>query len=181
MPRPKLKSDEEVLSAARAALRRHGPARLTLQDVATEVGLSRAALIQRFTDRDTLLLRVMQQAVTDTRAHLDAMPLAEGPEALRAFLDALVDVLGAGERFSVDVLSVGYESEHPALRALAEERLRLVCAAIAQRLPPGAPPRAPELLHAIIAGATMQWGVLRQGRLDDFVRARLRDALALIA
>ncbi len=47
MPRPKLKSDDEVLEAATAVLKRCGPINFTLSEVANEVGLSRAALIQR--------------------------------------------------------------------------------------------------------------------------------------
>jgi len=58
MPRPKLKSDDEVLEAATAVLKRCGPINFTLSEVANEVGLSRAALIQRFTNRDTLLVRM---------------------------------------------------------------------------------------------------------------------------
>ncbi len=47
MPRPKLKSDDEVLEAATVVLKRCGPIEFTLSGVAKEVGLSRAALIQR--------------------------------------------------------------------------------------------------------------------------------------
>lgn len=37
------------------------------------MGLSRAALIQRFTNRDTLLVRMMERSVGQVRVHLDAM------------------------------------------------------------------------------------------------------------
>ena len=47
MPRPKLKSDDEVLEAATAVLKRCGPIDFTLSGVAKEAGLSRAPLIQR--------------------------------------------------------------------------------------------------------------------------------------
>lgn len=40
MPRPKLKSDDEVLEAATAVLKRCGPINFTLSEVANEVGLS---------------------------------------------------------------------------------------------------------------------------------------------
>ncbi len=63
MPRPKLKSDDEVLEAATVVLKRCGPIEFTLSGVAKEVGLSRAALIQRFTNRDTLLVRMMERGV----------------------------------------------------------------------------------------------------------------------
>lgn len=53
MARPKLRSDDEVLDAANTVLKRLGPIDFTLNDVALEVGLSRAALIQRFTNKET--------------------------------------------------------------------------------------------------------------------------------
>jgi len=183
MPRPKLQSDEAVLEAARAVLRRRGPAALTLNDVAQEVGLSRATLIQRSTNRETLLRRVMDKSVEDTRAHLASMAEGVGPQPLWSFLHALCGVLGPGDRFAVDVLTAWHETQDPALQASSRERNRLVQEAIAARVPKNerlSPGAAGELLHAVIAGATMQWGVLRSGRLDDFVRARLRDALALL-
>jgi TetR/AcrR family transcriptional regulator, macrolide resistance operon repressor len=183
MPRPKLHSDEAVLEAARAVLRRRGPASFTLNDVAQEIGLSRAAILQRFGNRETLLRRVMEKAVDDTRAHLASLPTGVGPRALARFAAALCEVLGPGDRFAVDVLTAWYETQDPVLRELAEARQRLVCEAFAARMPscpPLPPASAAALLHAVIAGATMQWGVLREGRLDEFVRARLHDALSVL-
>lgn len=80
MPRPKLKSDDEVLEAATAVLKRCGPIDFTLSGVAKEAGLSRATLIQRFTNRDTLLVRMMERGVAQVRRYLDAMPLGAGPQ-----------------------------------------------------------------------------------------------------
>ncbi|MDF9128380.1 TetR family transcriptional regulator, partial [Escherichia coli] len=71
MPRPKLKSDDEVLEAATVVLKRCGPIEFTLSGVAKEVGLSRAALIQRFTNRDTLLVRMMERGVEQVRHYLN--------------------------------------------------------------------------------------------------------------
>ncbi len=62
MPRPKLKSDDEVLEAATVVLKRCGPIEFTLSGVAKEVGLSRAALIQRFTNRDRHCCKVSDEA-----------------------------------------------------------------------------------------------------------------------
>ncbi|UBM04008.1 TetR family transcriptional regulator [Escherichia coli] len=75
MPRPKLKSDDEVLEAATVVLKRCGPIEFTLSGVAKEVGLSRAALIQRFTNRDTLLVRMMER-VEDPQATAPSAPAA---------------------------------------------------------------------------------------------------------
>ncbi|EAA1573216.1 TetR/AcrR family transcriptional regulator, partial [Shigella flexneri] len=85
MPRPKLKSDDEVLEAATVVLKRCGPIEFTLSGVAKEVGLSRAALIQRFTNRDTLLVRMMERGVEQVRHYLNAIPIGAGPQGLWEF------------------------------------------------------------------------------------------------
>ena len=56
MPRPKLHSDEFILDTALGILLQKGPSAFTLSDVAEAVGISRAALIQRFKDKATLHL-----------------------------------------------------------------------------------------------------------------------------
>ena len=61
-PRPRLASDADILAGALRAITRLGPARLTLNDVAREVGLSAAALVQRFGSKRQLLLAVAAQA-----------------------------------------------------------------------------------------------------------------------
>ena len=108
MPRPKLKSDDEVLAAATAVLKRCGPMRFTLNEVAKEVGLSRAALIQRFTNRDTLLVRMMERSLAQVRVHLDAMPAGPGPEGLWDFLQVLVRSMNTRYDFSVNFLISWY-------------------------------------------------------------------------
>ncbi|WP_407214896.1 TetR/AcrR family transcriptional regulator [Enterobacter kobei] len=80
MPRPELKSDDEVLEAATVVLKRCGPIEFTLSGVAKEVGLSRAALIQRFTNRDTLLVRMMERGVEQVRHYLNARSIGAGPQ-----------------------------------------------------------------------------------------------------
>ncbi len=88
MPRPKLKSDDEVLEAATVVLKRCGPIEFTLSGVAKEVGLSRAALIQRFTNRDTLLVRMMERGVEQVRHYLNAIPRRRAARALGIFAGA---------------------------------------------------------------------------------------------
>ena len=96
MPRPKLKSDDEVLEAATVVLKRCGPIEFTLSGVAKEVGLSRAALIQRFTNRDTLLVRMMERGVEQVRHYLNAIPIGAGPQGLWEFLQVLVRSMNHG-------------------------------------------------------------------------------------
>lgn len=110
MPRPKLKSDDEVLEAATVVLKRCGPIEFTLSGVAKEVGLSRAALIQRFTNRDTLLVRMMERGVEQVRHYLNAIPIGAGPQGLWEFLQVLVRSMNTRNDFSVNYLISGTSS-----------------------------------------------------------------------
>jgi AcrR family transcriptional regulator len=157
MPRPKLRSDDEILDAAVAVLRDRGPLAFTLSDVAAAVGLSRAALIQRFTNRDTLLVRMMRRSIAQARVHLDAIPIGPGPQGLWTFLQSLLRSMNTRYDFSVNFLITWYELQVPELRALARQRTRAVIAELDRRLPGDAPAGAAPLLHAVIAGAATQW------------------------
>jgi TetR/AcrR family transcriptional regulator, macrolide resistance operon repressor len=178
LPRPKLVSDEDVLAAAVEVLAAQGIA-FTLSDLARRVGLSRATLIQRFGDRDAILRRMAEFEVDATRDWIGRFPVVVDAEGLWQFLEAIVRSMGGGEGFSARVQIAALEVRDPALRSLAEERYQLVQAAIAERLPDGLPRQETAgHLHAIIAGATMQW-VVTDGTTDlsDFVLDRLRWAM----
>ncbi len=179
MPRPKLKSDDEVLEAATVVLKRCGPIEFTLSGVAKEVGLSRAALIQRFTNRDTLLVRMMERGVEQVRHYLNAIPIGAGPQGLWEFLQVLVRSMKHSQRLLGELSHLGTSSV-PELRTLAIQRNRAVVEGIRKRLPPGAPAAAELLLHSVIAGATMQWAVDPDGELADHVLAQIAAILCLM-
>lgn len=134
MPRPKLKSDDEVLEAATVVLKRCGPIEFTLSGVAKEVGLSRAALIQRFTNRDTLLVRMMERGVEQVRHYLNAIPIGAGPQGLWEFLQVLVRSMNTRNDFSVNYLISGTSSGAGATHA-CDQRNRAVVEGIRKRLP----------------------------------------------
>ncbi len=180
MPRPKLKSDAEILDAANMVLKRCGPLHFTLNAVAKEVGLSRAAIIQRFGNRDQLLERMMARGVCQVRAHLAAMPAGTGPDLLWDFLCALVRSMSTRYDFSVNFLISWYETQVPALRALAMQRNQAVVEGIHQRLPCAAPAGAAQLIHAVIAGATTQWAMAPQGELAEHVLTQVAALLRLL-
>jgi AcrR family transcriptional regulator len=179
MPRPKTVSDEAVLTGALAVLAARG-AEFTLTDLAEHVGLSRATLIQRFGDRDAILLRMAQHEVALTRSWLDSLPVEAGQGALWRFLTTIVESMEPAQGFSARVAIAALEIRDPRLRVLAGQRYELVQRAIALRLPDG-PDRKAQAghIHAIIAGATMQW-VATDGStgLSAFILDRLRWFLA---
>lgn len=176
--RPKTISDEDVLAAALEVLAENGDS-FTLSDLANRVGLSRATLIQRFGNREAILLRIATYEADATQTWLDSLPLDGAGNGLWPFLEQIVTSMGHGEGFSARVTLAALEARDPALRALAHRRYTLVQGAIAARLPAGPErERTAAHLHAIIAGATMQW-VATDGDvgLSDYVLERLRWAL----
>ena len=62
-PRPKTAPDAAILEAAARLLSRLGPARMRLEDVAREVGLSPATLLLRFKSKRNLLLAVAEYGI----------------------------------------------------------------------------------------------------------------------
>ncbi|KFL25247.1 TetR family transcriptional regulator [Devosia sp. 17-2-E-8] len=181
MARPKLHSDDEILSMAQAVLVAKGPAGFTLSDVAEAVGVSRAAIIQRFENKTNLHRRVMERSTQEVRDYFAARPVVEGIPALRDMLSELIAGMGEGEGFAGYLLLEWSDVHDEALNRLAQERNRLVREAIAVRLP-----ESPEqdvqasLIQAVIQGATMQWLIEPQGPLNGFVEAqtfRLLDRL----
>lgn len=158
MPRPKTVADIEVMNAAIEVLAQRGMAEFTLSEIARRVGLSRATLIQRFGDRDAILRRMAEHEVAATRQYLESLPIETGPRGLCRFLDEIIRSMGPGEGFSVRVAIAALEARDPDLRAMANVRYGLVQEAMMARLPDN--PDREEIartLHAVIAGATMQW------------------------
>lgn len=178
MPRPKTVSDEEVLGAALDVMSSSGMI-FTMSDIARHVGLSRATLIQRFGDRNSILRRIAELEVEETRSWLNGLPASQGDDELWNFLELIVSSMGQGDGFSARVQIAAFESRDPRLRTLADQRYSLVQKAIAARLPNNTERlEMAKHLHAVIAGATMQWVVTDGSEgLSEFVLRRLRWAV----
>lgn len=160
MPRPKLVSDDTVLEATRRVMLRQGADRFTLTDVADEVGLSRAALIQRFENRAGLERRLAVHHLGALQALIEAQPVGnKGPAHALAFLEAVL------EGFEIGLL-------------LTDDGSAFVLRdAIVARLDEPSRQRAGEvadMLMTVLQGAAVQ----HRGR--DHIAARLRLALKLI-
>ena len=86
MTRPRTVSDAEILQAAGRAISRIGPVKLTLADVAREVGLSPATLVQRFGSKRGLLLALAESAAASVDDCFAAVRAAH-PQPLEAPVD----------------------------------------------------------------------------------------------
>ncbi len=81
-----------ILESAERRLREEGPASLRLDDVASDVGVSRQAVLHHFKSRDGLLRSVVQQAWVGLFMDLGALAAGEGPIDPDDFLDRVDDV-----------------------------------------------------------------------------------------
>jgi AcrR family transcriptional regulator len=74
MARPFTASDDDILHAARKVIGRRGPDGFSIAEVATEVGLSRAAIILRFKSTHALKLASLEKMVEQFAVALDVLP-----------------------------------------------------------------------------------------------------------
>lgn len=86
MARPRTVSDEQILEAVRQSVLEHGP-RVSLNEVASRVGVSQPALLKRFGSRQQLILsalvpRIPAPWLSHLEAGPDGSPLREQLEGL---------------------------------------------------------------------------------------------------
>jgi TetR/AcrR family transcriptional regulator, macrolide resistance operon repressor len=182
MPRPKIHSDEEVLRKAKAVLLQEGPAAFTLSDVAKAVGISRAALIQRFQDKATIHHRIMEQMTEEVREFFASSSGGRDIESLWRFLKDMITGMDAEVAAESYLLLFWGDIIDPHLRKLALERNELVRRAIEGRMPlrPHDPKRASGLVQSVIQGSYMRWMVCKQGRLAAFMLKEVRQILSVL-
>lgn len=121
MPRPKLHSDEFILDTALGILLQKGPSAFTLSDVAEAVGISRAALIQRFKDKATLHLKVMERNTQEVRDYFAGASPEKGLDPLWAMLKDLIAGMGDGAGTEGYLLLLWGDVQEPSLRGGAEQ------------------------------------------------------------
>lgn len=189
-PRPKTASDAEILDAAARVILRVGPTSLRLADVADEVGLAPATLLQRFKSKRALLLAVAAngtKAIADEFASrrrratspLDAL-LAISPQvrsitrSRRCLTNKLAFLqLGLSDRAFQRHLNANN-------RAVQDELRRLLDDAIAAR--ELYPCNTPSVAHAIMAvwhGSLLLWALTHgRGSGEAFIRTDVEAVLA---
>jgi AcrR family transcriptional regulator len=187
-PRPRTVSDDDIFAATGRAMTRLGPARLTLADVGEEVGLSAAALVQRFGSKRGLLLAAVSTApgmvdecfVRARAAH--ASPLA----ALVAAALESANHVKSPDELANSVAFLQMDLSDPDFRrpALANSK-RIVAgyaALIRDAIDEGElvecePARLARAIHAIVGGSLINWAIHRDGSLTATVRRDLETLL----
>jgi AcrR family transcriptional regulator len=182
MPRTKTLSDETVLDGVARVMFRKGPQDFTLAVAAREVGVSPATLIQRFGDKQTLIVRVIERDNARFVEALQRPPNAVGAQAVIALFRGMSAMMDS-DSFADQLLWLREDFRDPVLNALARERFAALRTAVAARMPPLpiTPDLAARLVEAQWQGALNQWGIEPKGSLADFVAESLTAWFALVS
>ena len=171
MPRPKTRSDEDVLDAALALLRE---GRLTFATLAAASGLSGATLVQRFGSKDGLRQRALLRAWD----HLDARTAELAAQPIDA-IELLVGLSGQYdeiEQYAENLMILREDLRDPVLRARGAAWEIELIAALDARCGPG----SGALLAAHWQGAVTWWTFRPDQRLDDHLRESLGRLVKLL-
>lgn len=177
MPRRKSISDEEILDRALPLMASAGPAGFTLVDLAAEVGVAPATLLQRFGDKRTLIERAFSR---DNKRFLDwiaSLPDGVGADVVVKIYSDAAKLFGENPSLADHLLWLREDIRDPMMNRLALERFKRFRSAIVKRLPPLRVPAntAARLLDAQFHGAVVQWALEPRGPLPHFVRRSLKD------
>jgi AcrR family transcriptional regulator len=177
MPRPKRISDEAVLDAAIRVMLRTGPGDFTLAEAGREAGVSAATLLQRFGDKQTLIVRALARDVAGFVERLDQAPMAPGREAVLDLFWLITPDTDDPQAFADQLPWLREDFLNPELNQLTRQMFTALRAAVATRLPPLPIPRetAARLLEAQWQGSMNQWGFFQEGRLVDYVAQSLNE------
>ena len=160
MARPVTTSDEEILGAARKVIAARGPDGFSIAEVASEVGLSRAAIILRFKSTHALKVASLEEMVEQFGAALDALPKTPSGDNLLRVAAFIGKHMGSREG-SVRFFANYYTSNvtDPELSALERKRGDLLDKAISLVMPAAAIelPSAVLAFRAHLTGTILAW------------------------
>jgi AcrR family transcriptional regulator len=188
-PRPRTVSDDEILAATARAMSRVPPTRFTLAEVAQEVGLAPATLVQRFGSKRGLLLALSAQSAGSMDACFEMVRQAH-PSPLEALLTAATEMA----RFSptpeelansiaylhIDLSDAEFHKHIlESSRAMQRGYRALLDDAIeARELMQCDTERLARAVEAVAAGSLIGWAIHRKGKAEAWVRKDLETLLA---
>jgi AcrR family transcriptional regulator len=186
--RPRTVSDADILAATARAISRAGPARVTLADVAAEVGLAPATLVQRFGSKRGLLLAFAARAPAGVAAGFAAARAAHDSPLAALLADPFgaTGPIGSPDELANHLAFLALELTDPDFhqhtvahaRATREEIRRLLDEAVqAGELMPCDTARLAEAVQVTYNGALITWAIFRRGRLATWLRRQLTYTL----
>jgi AcrR family transcriptional regulator len=188
-PRPRTIEDAAILDAAGRIITRHGPGKFTLADVADEVGLSAATLVQRFGSKRGLMLALARSARDSVDACFDAVRAAHRSPlaALLAAATEMTRYVNSPEEMANHLAFLQTDLSDPDFYAVMLDNARLIIAgyrrlldeAVAAReLVPCDTARLARAVDAVAGGSLIGWAVYREGSAESWVRYDLETLLA---
>jgi AcrR family transcriptional regulator len=189
MARPRTVADADILMALHAVVGRIGPTRMTLADVASEVGLSAATLVQRFGSKRGLLL-AFAKAGAETADYCFAGVRAKHASPLDALVAAatmMTRSMGSPEELAnglaflqIDISDrefrryalESFEKSHAGYRALLDDAVK------AKELMPCDTAKLAHAVAAVSGGSLITWAVWQRGPAERWVRRDLETLLA---
>ncbi|MBX3577579.1 MAG: TetR/AcrR family transcriptional regulator [Rhizobiaceae bacterium] len=178
MPRPKTRSDAEVLEAALALIYATGPDALTFQSLSAACGLSAATLVQRFGTKSKLkqaaLLMAWDRLDADTSRLAETLP--KTPAGAIRLLTALSKSYGGIEKYAEGLLVLREDFRDPVLRARGAAWKVALSAVLDEcfRDAPGTPRGVGLLLASQWQGCLLWWGFDGKGDADRYVQWHLK-------
>jgi AcrR family transcriptional regulator len=190
MSRPRTRSDDDILDATAKVLLRAGPHAFTLADVAKEVGLAPATLLQRFGTKQGLLVAFGRRASSVTPAFVERAEEGgrKGVRPLRASLVELAAKVGRREQLANSLALLLEDVRVPPLREAAKKHAEAMEAAIAEHIEAAqarrelrrraAPVDVAHVVYAVWNGALVQWALRGRGGIEQWVGRAIDLALA---
>jgi AcrR family transcriptional regulator len=188
-PRPRTVTDDDILAATARAMSKVPPTRFTLAEVAREVGLAPATLVQRFGSKRGLLLALSAQSAASMDASFEMVRQAHA-----SHVEALLSAATAMARFSATpeelANSIAYLhidlSDAEFHRHILESsramqrgyRSLLDDAMEAHELIPCDTERLARAVEAVAGGSLIGWAIHRKGKAETWVRKDLETLLA---
>jgi AcrR family transcriptional regulator len=188
-PRPRTVSDDEILAATARAMSRVPPTRFTLAEVAQEVGLAPATLVQRFGSKRGLLLALSAQSAAGMDASFDMVRQAHA-SPLEALLTAATEMArfsATPEELANSIAYLHIDLSDPEFhthilessRAMQRGYGALLDDAIeARELVQCDTERLARAVEAVAAGSLIGWAIHRKGKAEAWVRKDLETLLA---
>lgn len=135
MVRKKNLSDDEVLSIVEQVMAREGPVKFRLEHAAVAVGLSSATLLQRFGNKQQMIVKVFERSnmiFKDAFCGFDESPSLE---AVISMLAEWAQGLAGSSNMAEQVQWLAEDMRQSELSDLAAKRFCLMRSAISERLP----------------------------------------------
>ncbi len=185
MPRPKTRSDDDVLNAALNLIHEQGPEALTFASLSQACGLSPATLVQRFESKAKLkqgALLLAWDRLDESTARI-AASAPKSPEGAIRLLTTLSGSYGEIDAYAEGLLVLRQDLRDPVLRARGAAWKKVLSQALDACFSghSGAPAGIGLMMAAQWQGSLLWWGFDPQGPIDRYVEASLRRFVSAFA